>query len=102
MQTGYQIMQAMASAGFLTQFLKHVTGRKLFRSEQIIETHNGEEYDRPTDKWTLFPNQIEYHKNVSSYDAFPSGHMSVCMATFTVIVENYLKINLYGPLELLP
>ena len=26
---------------------------------------------------------------VSSYDAFPSGHLAVCMTTFTVISENY-------------
>ncbi len=99
MQTGSQIAQAMASAGFLTQVLKHLTGRvSPFKSEPTIEIHNGEEYERPNDKWTLFPNQIEYHKHVSSYDAFPSGHMAVCMATFTVIAENYPESKIVWPI----
>ena len=88
MQTGSQVAQAMASAGFLTQVVKHITGRvSPFRSD-----------DGHTDKWTPFPNQIEYHKHVSTYDAFPSGHMAVCMATVTVIAENYSEIKWIRPM----
>ncbi len=87
MQTGSQVAQAMASAGFLTQVIKHITGRvSPFRSE-----------DGHTDKWTPLPNQIEYHKHVSTYDAFPSGHMAVCMATVTVISENYSGVKWIRP-----
>ena len=87
MQTGSQIAQGMASTGILTQVIKHITGRvSPFRSD-----------DGHTDKWTPFPNQVEYHKHVSHYDAFPSGHMAVCMATVTVITENYSEIKWIRP-----
>ena len=87
MQTGSQVAQGMASAGVLTQIIKHITGRvSPFRSD-----------DGHTDKWTPFPNQIEYHKHVSHYDAFPSGHMAVCMATVTVIAENYSEVKWIRP-----
>ena len=87
LQTASQIAEGMATAGLLTQIIKHITGRvSPYRSE-----------DGHTDKWTPFPNQIEYHKHVSSYDAFPSGHMAVCMATVTVIAENYPEYTFIWP-----
>ena len=91
MQTGSQVAQAMASAGFLTQVIKHITGRvspfRNYTSQEVLD--DGSIINIPEDKWTPFPNQIEYHNHVSHYDAFPSGHMAVCMATVTVIAENY-------------
>ena len=88
LQTASQIAEGMATAGLLTQIIKHITGRvSPYRSE-----------DGHSDRWTLFPNQIEYHNNVSSYDAFPSGHMAVCMATVTVIAENYSEYKFIWPL----
>ena len=88
LQTASQIAEGMATAGLLTQIIKHITGRTSpFRSE-----------DGHSDKWTPFPNQIEYHKNVSAYDAFPSGHMAVTMATVTVIAENYSEHNFIWPI----
>ena len=77
----------MVSAGVLTQIIKHITGRvSPFRSD-----------DGHTDKWIPFPNQVEYHKHVSHYDAFPSGHMAVCMATVTVVAENYSEVKWIRP-----
>ena len=94
MQTGSQILQAMASAGLLTQIIKHITGRvspfRNYTYQKVLD--DGYTIYRPKDKWTPFPNQIEYHKHVSYYDAFPSGHMAVAMATVTVIAENYSDI----------
>ena len=91
MQTGSQVAQAMASTGFLTQVIKHITGRvspfRNYTSQEVLD--DGSIINIPEDKWTPFPNQIEYHNHVSHYDAFPSGHMAVCMATVTVIAENY-------------
>jgi len=101
MQTGSQVAQAMASAGFLTQVIKHITGRvSPFRNwnhnKEVLE--DGYIIYSPEDKWTPFPNQIEYHKHVSYYDAFPSGHMAVSMATVTVISENYSEIKWIRPI----
>mgnify|MGYP002030756411 CR=1 FL=1 len=49
------------------------------------------------DRWELFPNQIEYHKYVSSYDAYPSGHLAVYVGIFTVIAKNYPEYKLIQP-----
>ena len=99
MQTGSQVAQAMASAGFLTQIIKHITGRvspfRNYTSEEVLD--DGSIIYRPEDRWTPFPDQIEYHKHVSHYDAFPSGHMAVCMATVTIIAENYSEVKWIRP-----
>ena len=50
------------------------------------------------DRWDFFPNQIEYHKYVSSYDAFPSGHLAAFMSTLTVITENYPEYPIIKPI----
>lgn len=78
LQTASQLVEGMLTNGFTTQLLKHITGRESpFRS-----TRDG-------GRWDFFPNQIDYHKNVPSYDAFPSGHLATAMMTVTVIAENY-------------
>ena len=99
MQTGSQVAQAMASVGVLTQVIKHITGRvSPFRNYTSQETlDDGTIIYIPEDRWTPFPNQIEYHKHVSTYDAFPSGHMAVCMATVTIIAENYSEVKWIRP-----
>ena len=99
MQTGSQVAQAMASVGVLTQVIKHITGRvSPFRNYTSQETlDDGTIIYIPEDRWTPFPNQVEYHKHVSTYDAFPSGHMAVCMATVTIIAENYSEVKWIRP-----
>ena len=106
LQTSSQILQGMLSAGLVTQVLKHITGRT--SPLKSVENY----WDDPgmsvkewkhgntdvTDNWAFFPNQIEYHEKVSSYDAFPSGHLAVCMSTFIVITENYPEYPIIKPI----
>lgn len=75
---GSEIIQAVLSSGSVVQVLKHVTGRE----SPYVST-------RKAGRWDFFPNQITYHKRVPHYDAFPSGHLTTTIATFTVIIENY-------------
>ncbi len=77
-QTGMQIVEGIVSAGIVVQTLKHITGRE----SPVYATSDG-------GIWRFFPDQIDYHKHVSSYDAYPSGHMATAMVTMTVIAENY-------------
>ena len=78
LRTGSQIVEAVLSAGFAVQILKHITGRE----SPFVRTSS-------TGIWRFFPNQIQYHKHVPHYDAFPSGHIATSVATFVVIQENY-------------
>ena len=78
MLVGSEIVQAVLASGAVVQVLKHITGRE----SPFIST-------RDAGRWDFFPNQITYHKHVPAYDAFPSGHLTTTVATFTVIIENY-------------
>jgi membrane-associated phospholipid phosphatase len=78
LRTASQTVQAILACGIVVQTLKHITGRE---SPLVATT--------PTGRWQFFPNQIEYHKHVPSYDAYPSGHIATATATLTVILENY-------------
>ncbi len=83
LQTASQISEGMITSGLFTvQILKHVTGRTSPRS-------NPDENGVYRDKWRPLPSQVAYHKSVSHYDAFPSGHLATSMMTYTVITENY-------------
>ncbi len=78
LRTASQVCEVILAAGGVVQLLKHVTGRE----SPFTAT-------RPTGRWVLFPNQIEYHKHIPHYDAFPSGHVCTALATLTVVMENY-------------
>ncbi len=80
LRTASQVTEVILACGTVVQLLKHITGRE---SPFTATTRTG--------NWTLFPNQIEYHKHVPHYDAFPSGHIATAMATMIVISENYPK-----------
>ncbi|MCL6097546.1 MAG: phosphatase PAP2 family protein [Bacteroidetes bacterium] len=80
-RTASQIVQAVLAAGTVVQVMKHVTGR------QTPNTATS-----PTGKWVFFPNQIEYARHVSTYDAFPSGHVTTTVAALIVIAENYPEV----------
>ena len=86
LRTGSQIVEVVLGAGAIVQVLKHVTGREspFTRSS-------------PTGVWKFFPDQIEYHKHVPAYDAFPSGHICTSMATVVVIAENYPEVKWVRP-----
>ncbi len=80
-RTASQIVQTVFAAGTVVQVLKHITGR------QTPNTATS-----PTGNWVFFPNQIEYAKHVSTYDAYPSGHVTTTLATVIVIAENYPEV----------
>lgn len=86
-QTGSEVFEAVLSSGALTQLLKHITGHE----DPIRATE-------PGGRWRFFPNQRDYFKNVSSYDAFPSGHLATAMATVTVVAENYPEKGYIRPI----
>lgn len=77
-RTGSQLIEGILSCGVVVQTLKHITGRQ----SPFVSTV-------PGGVWNFFPNQIDYHKHVPSYDAYPSGHIATAMATVTVVAENY-------------
>jgi membrane-associated phospholipid phosphatase len=81
LRTASQIVQTVFASGTVVQVLKHTTGR---------ETPNTA--STPTGVWRFFPNQIEYAKHVSTYDAYPSGHVTTTLATVIVIAENYPEV----------
>jgi hypothetical protein len=78
LRTASQTVEAILSCGVVIQVLKHVTGRE----SPFVST-------RPRGRWDVFPNQLEYHKHVPKYDAYPSGHIATALATVTVVAENY-------------
>ncbi|MFH1197921.1 MAG: phosphatase PAP2 family protein [bacterium] len=44
-----------------------------------------------------FPNQIEYHKKVPFFDAYPSGRIATATTTLIVIAENYPELKWIKP-----
>ncbi|MEI9919497.1 MAG: phosphatase PAP2 family protein [Bacteroidota bacterium] len=87
--TASQIVQATVATGFMTQFLKRTSGRESpFRATQA------------GGKWRPFPKPSIYQKNVSMYDAFPSGHMGTMVSTYVVITENYPEKKWIHPVGL--
>jgi membrane-associated phospholipid phosphatase len=87
LRTGSQIVQAVLASGAVVQLLKHLTGRE---SPFVRSSATG--------TWRFFPNQIDYHKHVPAYDAFPSGHICTALATVIVIAENYPETKWIRPL----
>ena len=78
LRTGSQIMEVIIGTGMVIQLGKHVTGRQSpFKSSSR------------TGDWVLFPDQVNYNRNVQAHDAMPSGHIATAQATVSVIVENY-------------
>lgn len=82
-QTGFQLAQGLLTNILSVQVLKRTTGRESpFRTTK-----------HKRGNWRFFPDQKKYNKDASKYDAFPSGHISTAMTTFTVITENYAEYN---------
>jgi hypothetical protein len=86
LRTGSQIVQAVLASGAVVQVLKHVTGRE---SPFVRST--------PTGVWKILPNQIDYHRKVPFFDAYPSGHICTSLATVIVIAENYPDVKWIRP-----
>ena len=87
LQTANQLMEEFLSMGVTCQVIKHISGR-----QSPWRTTSG------TGRWDVFPNQSEYMKNVSNYDAFPSGHMATLMCTTTILANNYPEYKLIRPI----
>lgn len=87
LRTGSQVIEVVLASGAVIQVLKHLTGRE----SPFIRTS-------PTGIWKLFPNQIDYHKRVPEFDAFPSGHICTSLATVIVISENYPDVKWIRPI----
>ena len=86
-RTGSETVQAVLASGSVVQVMKHITGRENPNTET-----------QSAGIWRFFPNQIDYAKHVSVYDAFPSGHVTTTLATVIVIAENYPEIWWIRPL----
>jgi hypothetical protein len=84
-QTASQLSEGMIATGIYVQILKHLTGRST-----AFKNNN-------KDLWRWFPSIKEYHSSVPSYDAFPSGHLSIAMMTTTVIALNYPEKKFIRP-----
>jgi hypothetical protein len=85
-QTSLQLSEGMITTGIFVQLLKHMTGRTTARK------------GNNKDLWRWFPSIKEYHRSVPSYDAFPSGHLAIAMATTTIIAMNYPEKKFIKPL----
>lgn len=86
LRVGSQIVQAVLASGAVIQVLKHVTGRE----SPFVRTS-------PTGIWKILPNQVDYHRRVPYFDAYPSGHVCTSLATVIVIAENYPEIKWIRP-----
>jgi membrane-associated phospholipid phosphatase len=86
LRTGSQIVQAVLASGAVIQLLKHVTGRE----SPFVRTS-------PTGVWKILPNQIDYHRYVPHFDAYPSGHICTSITTVIVIAENYPDVKWIRP-----
>ncbi len=86
LRTGSQVVEVILACGTVVQVLKHVTGRE----SPFVATS-------PGGKWRLLPNQLEYHRHVPHYDAYPSGHVATGLATVVVVAENYPEVGWIRP-----
>jgi len=87
LQTASQLAEGMLTVGTLVQVIKHITGHETPATATV-----------PAGRWRPFPNQAEYLKHVSRYDAFPSGHLATAMMCVTVISRNYPEKAYIRPL----
>lgn len=81
------VIESMLASGIVVQLLKHISGRE----SPFVAT-------APGGLWKPFPNQIDYHRNVPHYDAFPSGHAASAMGTIIVLSEFYPENRLIRPI----
>jgi hypothetical protein len=87
LQTGAQLFQGLLMTGIVTQTIKRSTGR-----ESPIKATDSE-----TGRWRPFPSFSTYNARISSYDAFPSGHLATSIMGITIIAENYEEYTWIRP-----
>jgi hypothetical protein len=78
LQVSSQLAQGLLLTGLTTQIIKRSTGRE----SPVRAT-------KPGGRWRFFPKTSDFQKNISAYDAFPSGHLATTMTTFMILSENY-------------
>ena len=88
LRTASQIVEALVGTAVVVHTVKRISGRQ--RPSRST---------RPGGVWDVFPNQMDYTRSVSRYDAFPSGHLSTTVATLTVIMENYPEATWLKPVS---
>jgi hypothetical protein len=78
LQTSSELTEMFLTLAVTIQFIKRTTGRE-----------SPDNVTAPGGVWRPFTNPSVYQKNVSHYDAFPSGHFATAMATITIVSGNY-------------
>lgn len=86
LQTASQLFQGLLMTGLTTQIIKRSTGR-----ESPIKA------TKPGGRWKFFPKTSQFQNSISSYDAFPSGHLATTMTTFMILSENYPEYTFIKP-----
>lgn len=86
LRTTSEITESLIGLALVTQTLKHVAGRE---SPEDATARGGQ--------WRPFTKLSTYNKNVSHYDAMPSGHLATMMATVTVVSLNYPEHRWIAP-----
>lgn len=86
-QTAYDLTETFVGSGIVSQVIKRVSGRESPFKATV-----------PGGRWRPFPSFSTYQNNTSSYDAFPSGHLTTLTATFTVLHYNYPEKKWIAPL----
>lgn len=86
LKTAADLFETLTLNGITVLAIKMSTGRE-----------NPINRESPSGKWRFFPNPVTYLKNVTKYDAYPSGHLASVMGTVTVIAENYPEYRWVRP-----
>jgi hypothetical protein len=95
LQTTSQLTEMFFTLAITTQLMKRLSGRQSpFRA---MDPSPGEK-PVPGGAWHPFVSWKKYQKNVSNYDAFPSGHLATLMATITVLSGNYPENRFIKPI----
>jgi membrane-associated phospholipid phosphatase len=87
-RTASRMVRAILGTGLVVQTLKRIAGRQ----RPSHATH-------PRGSWRPFPNQGMYHRNIPSFDAFPSGHIATTTTTLTVLMESYPEATWLRPVS---
>ena len=88
LRTASEIVEALVGTALIVHTMKRITGRQ-----------QPNRSTRPGGVWDVFPNQTDYNRATSKFDAFPSGHLATTVATLTVIMENYPEVTWFKPVS---
>ncbi len=77
-QTSSELAEMFLTLTITTQMLKRISGRQ----SPFEATERG-------GAWHPFTKPSVYQADVSTYDAFPSGHLATIMGTVTILAGNY-------------